>query len=204
MLGPAGLRASTTAQPARVLLLLLLLLVCIHRYAPASRYNYSAPGFSADTGTFTQVVWRASKSVGCATHVCQKGLEGTPWPAATIVVCRYSPAGNAGSFADNVHAATGQASPPPSSPPPSSSPPPGQHDAGTNRFGRALTRINALRARHQAPALAWSEALAKQAGQHAAKCVMASAPGMNTYARGLGTGGRPTPLTTMLAAINKW
>ncbi|KAJ3565549.1 hypothetical protein NP233_g7565 [Leucocoprinus birnbaumii] len=63
--------------------------------AQASDYNYDKPGFNSSTAAFTQVVWKSTTSVGCATKVCEtgnpfEGFEG-PW---TFVACLYSPQGN--------------------------------------------------------------------------------------------------------------
>ena len=41
-------------------------------------------------GHYTQVVWSASQSVGCATHYCHRLGYGY------VVVCNYGPGGNAG------------------------------------------------------------------------------------------------------------
>ncbi|KAG0237577.1 hypothetical protein BGW41_008377 [Actinomortierella wolfii] len=56
-------------------------------YDEEKKYNYNNPGFSGATGHFTQVVWKATKSVGCAKKFC----PGSNW---TIYICNYSPAGN--------------------------------------------------------------------------------------------------------------
>ena len=69
-------------------------------YSEVSAYNYAAPGFSAATGHFTQLVWKASTSVGCGVSNCGTAKPGI-LPA--YVVCRYAPAGNMlGAFAANV------------------------------------------------------------------------------------------------------
>jgi len=47
--------------------------------------NRCAPGKAC--GHYTQVVWRASREVGCGMAVCQDTL-------AQVWVCRYQPAGN--------------------------------------------------------------------------------------------------------------
>ncbi|HEY5924819.1 MAG TPA: CAP domain-containing protein [Kofleriaceae bacterium] len=48
-------------------------------------YKFPNGGFSAQTGHFTQVVWRSTKQVGCG-HVTCKGND--------IYVCTYDPPGN--------------------------------------------------------------------------------------------------------------
>lgn len=54
-------------------------------YAEKADYRFGSGGFSARTGHFTQVVWRATERVGCGTSVC-KGKQ--------IWVCNYDPPGN--------------------------------------------------------------------------------------------------------------
>jgi cysteine-rich secretory family protein len=63
-------------------------------YGENAAYNFATPGFSTQTGHFTQVVWRNSTQLGCAKASC-KGFD--YW------VRRYSPAGNvADQFPQNV------------------------------------------------------------------------------------------------------
>jgi uncharacterized protein YkwD len=65
-------------------------------YSEVSKYDFAMPGFSSDTGHFTQVVWRGSTSLGCGRAQCDFGV---------FYVCRYSPAGNDtgdGQFQQNV------------------------------------------------------------------------------------------------------
>ncbi|RDL36903.1 uncharacterized protein BP5553_06255 [Venustampulla echinocandica] len=53
-------------------------------------YNWGKPGFSEETGHFTQLVWTNTTSVGCGRTSCQ-GKGGTDgW----YVVCEYWPPGN--------------------------------------------------------------------------------------------------------------
>ncbi|KAK5002310.1 hypothetical protein LTR16_005730, partial [Cryomyces antarcticus] len=62
-------------------------------------YSFQHPGFSETTGHFTQLVWKATTSVGCGRMACdgRNGMQG--W----FVVCEYWPAGNvAGGFEENV------------------------------------------------------------------------------------------------------
>ena len=72
-------------------------------YNEVTAYDFSAPGFSAETGHFTQVVWRNTTAVGCAVAVCPGLFPG--FGDASFYVCRYAPAGNntgAGQFEQNV------------------------------------------------------------------------------------------------------
>ncbi|KAI1315143.1 hypothetical protein EDD11_001248 [Mortierella claussenii] len=50
-------------------------------------YNYNAPGFSGQTGHFTQVVWKGTKTVGCAVKFCPQ----SNW---NIYICNYDAPGN--------------------------------------------------------------------------------------------------------------
>lgn len=81
-------------------------------YKELQYYDFSNPGMSNTPGQaighFTQLVWKASTSVGCGTA---SSLNPTPYVSGGnsymmyeyYVVCRYSPAGNlAGAYADNV------------------------------------------------------------------------------------------------------
>ena len=64
-------------------------------YSEIASYNYAKPGFSMDTGHFTQVVWKDSLEIGCGSAKSKRG--------GTYVVCNYSPAGNyGGQFPANV------------------------------------------------------------------------------------------------------
>ena len=60
-------------------------------------YDYNNPGFSPETGHFTQVVWKGTTEIGCGfTTGCSPGY-------ANVWVCQYSPPGNfLGQFAENV------------------------------------------------------------------------------------------------------
>lgn len=51
-----------------------------------SGYTYEKSyAFSSDTGHYTQIVWRKSTRIGCASAKCSR---------STVVVCRYEPPGN--------------------------------------------------------------------------------------------------------------
>ncbi len=59
-------------------------------------YDYASNSCvaGAQCGHYTQLVWRKSKSVGCATVRCTQSSpfgDGRPW---TFVVCDYAPPGN--------------------------------------------------------------------------------------------------------------
>ncbi|CAB4256941.1 similar to Saccharomyces cerevisiae YJL079C PRY1 Protein of unknown function [Maudiozyma barnettii] len=65
-------------------------------YNEISNYDFSNPGFSSNTGHFTQLVWKGTSQVGCGVKSC-----GGVW--GDYVICSYNPAGNvAGQYADNV------------------------------------------------------------------------------------------------------
>lgn len=60
-------------------------------------YDYSNPGFSSDTGHFTQVVWKGTTEIGCGFK------SGCSTGSANVWVCQYNPPGNyTGQFAANV------------------------------------------------------------------------------------------------------
>jgi glioma pathogenesis-related protein 2 len=64
-------------------------------YDEVKNYNFSTPGFSAQTGHFTQVVWKNSGKLGCG--------KATSKDSKVFVVCNYEPPGNyQGQFAQNV------------------------------------------------------------------------------------------------------
>ncbi len=57
-------------------------------------YDFESGGFSMETGHFTQVVWKGTERVGCATLECD-GLD--------LWVCNYDPPGNVrGGYGANV------------------------------------------------------------------------------------------------------
>jgi uncharacterized protein YkwD len=63
-------------------------------YGEIAKYDFRRGGFSMETGHFTQVVWRATTTIGCGTSRCN---------GMTIWVCNYDPAGNfEGAYRENV------------------------------------------------------------------------------------------------------
>ena len=60
-------------------------------------YNYKSPGYSFETGHFTQLVWKGTQEIGCGY------AKGCVTRLPNVWVCHYSPAGNySGQFAENV------------------------------------------------------------------------------------------------------
>jgi len=71
-------------------------------YSEVKDYNYASPGFSTNTGHFTQAVWKGSTQLGCGAAQGTATKGGTNYNAF-YVVCQYAPAGNVeGQFPDNV------------------------------------------------------------------------------------------------------
>ncbi|MBW4614765.1 MAG: CAP family protein [Desmonostoc vinosum HA7617-LM4] len=71
-------------------------------YSEIKDYKYESPGFSSETGHFTQVVWKGTTKVGCGAAQGTATVEGTKYNAF-YVVCQYSPSGNVkGEFPANV------------------------------------------------------------------------------------------------------
>ncbi len=63
-------------------------------YSEHDQYGFRRPGYSPRSGHFTQVVWVASRRLGCGTSRCGGN---------DLWVCRYDPAGNMeGAFERNV------------------------------------------------------------------------------------------------------
>jgi pathogenesis-related protein 1 len=57
-------------------------------------FDFERGGFSMETGHFTQVVWKGTERVGCATRECD-GLD--------LWICNYDPPGNIrGGYRENV------------------------------------------------------------------------------------------------------
>jgi len=71
-------------------------------YEEVYDYNYNNPGFSPDTGHFTQVVWKNSRNLGIAKAKGKAFKDGRTWQC-TWIVGRYKPAGNyQGQYQKNV------------------------------------------------------------------------------------------------------
>ncbi|MGW0565432.1 CAP family protein [Streptomyces sp. NPDC003016] len=72
-------------------------------YDERRKYDYARPGYSMETGFFTQVVWKETTSIGCARAAGQS----SKW-YETYVVCNYQPPGNyQGRYEQNVLPPTG-------------------------------------------------------------------------------------------------
>ena len=81
-------------------------------YNEVGQYDYRNPGFSLQTGHFTQVVWASTTELGCAMVRCgnkewnsstQQWQKPSSLYGAMVVVCQYSPGGNfEGRFPENV------------------------------------------------------------------------------------------------------
>ena len=56
-------------------------------YSEVSNYDYNNPGFSMNTGHFTQLVWINTKYIGCSQTVC-------PQLRGTFYGCKFDPPGN--------------------------------------------------------------------------------------------------------------
>lgn len=68
-----------------------------------AQYDFSKGGFGDHTGHFTQLVWKATTSVGCGRTLCNSKGDGTA--PGWLVVCEYSPRGNVqGQYQANVDA----------------------------------------------------------------------------------------------------
>ncbi|GAA5909799.1 hypothetical protein JCM8208_005463 [Rhodotorula glutinis] len=64
-------------------------------------YDYGNPGFTHETGHFTQDIWVGTKTVGCAMGTCMGLMSSGQW--AVYYVCEYFPPGNwEGQFPENV------------------------------------------------------------------------------------------------------
>jgi hypothetical protein len=63
-------------------------------------YDWDRPGYSPDTGSFTQVVWKSTDRLGCGRAAGKPEGEES---YQTYIVCSYAPAGNViGRFRENV------------------------------------------------------------------------------------------------------
>lgn len=64
-------------------------------YNEIEKYDFNRPGFSGETGHFTQVVWKDSKQLGVGYATANNGFA--------VCVANYFPAGNfEGQFPENV------------------------------------------------------------------------------------------------------
>ena len=65
--------------------------------AEAASYDYATNTCAAGQvcGHYTQIVWRATTSVGCVLHTCSGGTPPPGWTGSwDLLVCDYVPAGN--------------------------------------------------------------------------------------------------------------
>ncbi|KXT17446.1 hypothetical protein AC579_5695 [Pseudocercospora musae] len=80
----------------------------------ANDYGQADPDMSnfENWGHFSQMVWKATEKVGCATQSCPGGVQNAPG-IDTLTVCNYSPVGNvAGQYGDNIGSPRGMPSKP--------------------------------------------------------------------------------------------
>lgn len=54
-------------------------------YKERELYDFEDPGFTMETGHFTQLVWASSRNLGCAKTRC---------PGVDLWICNYTPGGN--------------------------------------------------------------------------------------------------------------
>ncbi|KAE8212098.1 hypothetical protein CF327_g4223 [Tilletia walkeri] len=81
-------------------------------YNEITMYNFSAPAFTEQTGHFSQLIWKSSRTIGCAAVQCTPASLGFAWTGpemATNVWCEYSnlPGNVIGQFDTNVLAPIG-------------------------------------------------------------------------------------------------
>ncbi|WIA37933.1 hypothetical protein OEZ86_001310 [Tetradesmus obliquus] len=189
-------------------------------YAQVSAYNFAQPGWSSDSGLFSQIVWKDTKAVGCAFN------RACPW---AMYVCHYSPPGSmVGPGIDwskqvlpaSTASPAAAAVPKPAAAAAAAVLKPGSGIAslmdsfqlfgsrGTSfeqpagpaepELAEALAATNAYRARHQASPLAWDEELAAQAAAYLAEC-----PTTVSTARGVGEN-MAWGFPSFAAAVDAW
>lgn len=66
-------------------------------YDEISDYDFTNPGFSSNSGHFTQLVWKGTSEVGCGIKSCNNEWH-------DYIICSYNSPGNVGGeYADNVN-----------------------------------------------------------------------------------------------------
>lgn len=63
-------------------------------FSEHASYHYASNTCAGMCGHYTQIAWRSSERVGCASHYCES-IEGLSW-SGVITVCDYAPGGNFG------------------------------------------------------------------------------------------------------------
>ena len=80
---------------------------------PASEYGKASPDMSnfSAWGHFSQVVWKSTTEVGCATQYCKTGTDMFPSKTSGwYTVCNYKGAGNmGGAYGENILKSLGKA-----------------------------------------------------------------------------------------------
>jgi hypothetical protein len=76
---------------------------------PSSEYGKGSPDMSnfSDWGHYSQMIWKGTQQVGCATHFCAPGTMNSM--GSWYTVCNYYPGGNmGGAYGKNVFPPQGQ------------------------------------------------------------------------------------------------
>lgn len=186
------------------------------RYSGIKAYNFSTPGFTQESGLFTQVVWKSSARLGCAYQQCPT-LRRTSWSDVILVICNYDPAGNFGDPNEYKRNVLPLLKPPggggkngsqPGAPCVHGKPADGCDGHSPPQYPESpvLKRHNAYRTKHQVGPLVWSSELEQQAVVSAARCVLEpddnrpTGIGENMYATSTMSNRR----RALVDAVNSW